>query len=142
MANIVLDSEILRLMNYFKDITRVSCRDCFEFNNIIVFVTNANEAGLAIGREGVNKQLLEKKLHKRVKIFGAAESPEGLVKNFMLPVVPENVSLSEDGSVVNIKFVQSKERRILLSQNLERLKLLKTAMARYFPKIMNIMVLQ
>ncbi len=142
MATITFDSETLRLMNYFKEITGVACRDCFEFGGTIVFVTGAGEAGKAIGKLGINRQLLEKKLHTRVKILGASETPEELVRNFLLPVVPGSVSFSEADSIINIKFMQSKERRILLSQNLERLKLLKAVMARYFPNVANIIVLQ
>ena len=166
---LTFDSETLRLMNYFKQATKVQCRDCFEFNGTIVFVTNAKEAGLAVGREGSNKRFLERNLHKKVKILGAADAPQELTRNFVLPLRPAEVKLerqnsknsqseflnhnraetlasnprdSDDSEVISIKFNTPGERRVLLSRNLENLKLLKAVMARYFPNIANIIVLQ
>ncbi|MFH0869156.1 MAG: NusA-like transcription termination signal-binding factor [archaeon] len=141
---ITFDSETLRLMMYFKQATRVSCRDCFEVNGIIVFVTDAKETGLAVGKGGMNKKALESSLHKKVKILGHAENPVELTRNFLVPMQATDISLvTEDGKdLIKIQFPSPKERRILLSNNLENLKLLKAVMARYFPNIANILVLQ
>ncbi len=141
---ITFDSEALRMMGYFKQVTRVACKDHFEFNGTLVFITDAKEAGLAVGKGGANKRILEDRLHKKVKIVGHAEGPVGLVRNFLLPLMPVDVSeASEEGKeLVKIKFASPKERRLLLSRNLENLKLLKAVVARYFPNISNILVLQ
>ncbi len=141
---ITFDSETLRLMAYFKQATRVSCRDCFEANGTLVFTTEPKETGLAVGKGGMNKKALENSLHKKVKILGHAENPVELTKNFLMPMQATDIALvSEDGKdVIKIQLPSPKERRILLSNNIENLKLLKAIMARYFPNIANILVLQ
>lgn len=134
------DSTFIGYMNFFKTLTGVDARDCFPLDGILLFVTEKGKAGLAIGKAGKNILNLKSKLKKNVKIIETSDSAEGLVANFVFPLRP--ISVSKEENKVNIKFASSRERRVLLSNNLENLKQLKFVVKRYFPDIEDIIVLQ
>ncbi len=147
------DSDTLHRIQLFKQVTNVDCKDCFEFNDFVVFITTQRTAGLAIGKAGENVKRIRAKLDKNVKIVDDAETPEDLIMNFLYPMQPLFVKIESraitapDGaerraSTANIKFANAGERRALLGNNLANLKLLKFTVKRYFPDIEDVMVLQ
>jgi N utilization substance protein A len=110
---------------------------------MLIFVTDKGKAGLAIGKEGKNIQNLKRALLKDVKIMEHSDKIEDMVANFVYPLKPDNVFISEQDSkkIINIKFNLPRERRYLLSQNQVKLKQLKTIVKRYSPEIQDILVL-
>ncbi len=165
MVSLKFDSEALQRIQLFKQVTKVDCKDSFEFrvehslsetapqNSFVVFVTAPRTAGLAIGKAGENVKFLRSKLNKFVKIIDEAETPEDLILNFVYPMQPLFVKIESKSAtdasgnassikVANIKFANAGERRTLLGNNLANLKLLKFIVKRYFPDIADVMVLQ
>ncbi|MBI4095940.1 MAG: NusA-like transcription termination signal-binding factor [DPANN group archaeon] len=153
MVSLKFDSDTLQRIQLFKQVTRIDCKDCFEFNDYVIFITMPRTAGLAIGKAGENVKRLRTNLGKTVKIIDEAETPEDLIMNFLYPMQPLFVKIesraitSPDGTerraaIANIKFANAGERRALLGNNLANLKLLKFVVKRYFPDIEDIMVLQ
>ncbi len=146
MATTVLryDMSTIGYISHFKKVTGVDAHDCFEENGTIVFVTEPKKAGLAVGRQGENVHRLNRDLKKDIKIVEASESAEDLVASFLYPLQAQNIFTSDKSGqkVLNIKFGSPRERRFLLSGNLQKLKLLKTIVKRYFPDVADIFVLQ
>jgi|GEM_PF-742886 len=148
MVVLKYDANLLGYMNSFKQMTNVDLRDCFIVNDHIIFVTEAGKAGLAIGKEGKNIQSLRHAFNKDIKIMEHSEDPLSLVKSYLFPLKPAKVELVDDKTstgdlkVINIKFSNARERRVLLGENQTKLKLLKEIVARYYKEISNIIVLQ
>ncbi len=138
------DANIIGYINLFKKITRVEAKDCFTTNGMIIFITEPGQAGLAVGKQGRNIQDLKRDLQKDVKIIEHADNPSDLVKNFVFPLEPANVFLSEQDSkkIINVQFSSGRERRFLLGENQAKLKQLKEIIKRYFPEIEEIIVPQ
>ncbi len=146
MATTVLkyNMSTIGYISHFKKITGVDARDCFEENGTIVFVTGPKKAGLAVGRQGENVRRLNRDLKKEIKIVEASEGAEDLVASFLYPLQAQNIYVADkDGrKLLNIKFGSPRERRFLLSDNLQKLKLLKIIVKRYFSDIADVFVLQ
>lgn len=134
------DANLLGYMNVFKKITGVDLKDCFVFEDIVIFVTEPGKAGLAIGKGGKNIQSLKNNLKKEFKILEFADSPENLAKNFVYPAKP--VSITKEDNKLSIQFSSGRERRMLLGENQKKLKQLKALMKRYYPDIEDIIIPQ
>ena len=137
MTILKYDATSLGHISLFKKITGVDAKDCFALEDgTLIFVTEKNTTGFAVGREGKNIQTLRASLKKEIKIMETADNPEGVVTNFVWPQKP--VSVSRDGNIINIIFPNSRDRRVLLSNSAVKLKQLKAVMKRYFPEIEDI----
>ena len=135
------DSASLGFMKLFKSMTGVDAKDCFLLDDgTIVFVTEKGTTGLAVGREGRNLQRLRLSMKKEIKIMETAENPEALVASVIWP--QRAVSITRDSNIISIVFPNSRDRRVLLSNNKIKLKQLKFVMKRYFPEIEDILLPQ
>jgi len=55
------DLQLIGYINIFENITKTNVKDCFMNNkDQLVFVVNENQAGKAIGKNGLNAKRLEK----------------------------------------------------------------------------------
>jgi len=136
------DLVLIGYMNYFKRVTNLNPKDCFLSGESIIFVAPEGMAGLAIGRNGQNVVILQNKLKKQIKIIEFSDAAEKLVENYIFPVKPISVNLSQkDGKrVVEIKFKHPRDRRVLLANMQTKLKQLKTIVSRYHPDIEDLRV--
>ena len=68
MSKIVYDSDLLKLMNLFEQITKANLKDCFvDDNGLLTFIVQEGEIGKAIGKKAVNVKNLEKMLNRKIK---------------------------------------------------------------------------
>lgn len=77
------DTDIIRVINAFENITGTEVRDCV-CSDIIYFLVNTGKMAVAIGKNGHNIKTAEKMLKKPIKIFEWAEDCEQFIKN-MIP---------------------------------------------------------
>lgn len=135
------DSASLGFISLFKSMTGVDAKDYFSLDDgTLLFVTAKGAAGLAAGKEGRNIQRLKAGTKKEVKIMETADKPEELVTSFVWPQRP--TSVTREGNIINIIFPNSRDRRVLLSNNKIKLNQLKMVMKRYFPEIEDILLPQ
>jgi len=126
-------------MNIFRKVTNILPLDYFEVNSELVFVVNRAQVGAALGNGGKNIRKLRDLLNKKIKVVGSGKDAEELVTNFLYPVKPKNNSI--DNSLIELEFNQGSERRLLLRNGQNQLKLLKSIVKRYFPEVAEIKVL-
>ncbi len=87
MPQIRLTAEEMRYISLFQDITGATARDCIidEENNRLIFLVAKGQAGLAIGRGGVNVKRLRKILGKDIEVVEYSDDFESLVRNIFMP---------------------------------------------------------
>lgn len=121
MPSIRLFEEELKYMQIFESLTSARARDCvidYEKNRIL-FLVEKGDMGLAIGRNGVNIKRINKLLGKTVEVVEAAEDPEGLIRNSLLPAQVQAVKLSKtiDGRTIAYVTVNPKDKGVAIGKD-------------------------
>lgn len=97
-VTIKLDSECLKHINLFQSVTKASVKDCIIDNDRILFVVNKGQAGLAIGKSGVNIKNLRRLLKKNIEVIEFSESLPEFLNNVFRPLKVTEVIDSESGN--------------------------------------------
>tara|TARA_Y100000034_G_C6772733_1_gene344803 strand:- start:4 stop:420 length:417 start_codon:yes stop_codon:yes gene_type:complete len=133
------DLELMNQINLFEKITRIRPKDCVVFGDNMFFLVDKSAIKMAVGRQGTNVRQLEKVLSKRVKVMSHADKPVDLAKNFVFPARPVFVKLANN--VIEIKFKSTINRRYLLDNTQEKLRLLEKLVSYYWPEVKSIKIL-
>ena len=99
MGKVRLDTEGLRYMVLFENITGATVKDCIEDieNNRLIFVVKIGEMGLAIGRGGENINRMKKAVGKHIELVEDSENPVDFIKNAFQPISIKNVNIIQRG---------------------------------------------
>ncbi|MDY6777160.1 MAG: NusA-like transcription termination signal-binding factor [Candidatus Nanohaloarchaea archaeon] len=103
-GTIKFDTETIRSMNIFEQITGVDVKDAVTNENKAYFVVEEGKAGLAIGKGGKTIKKVQENLNKDVKVFEFSDSLKEFVEN-IIPADVNQVRLDKGGEerVVKIK---------------------------------------
>lgn len=93
MAAKIIDMQLMRYINLFERVSRVSTTDCFVYNNTIYFAVPKKLVMSAVGRNGENVKHIAETLGKKIKIVAMPNEADldkdkfNSVKNFLTEVV-------------------------------------------------------
>jgi len=93
------DTDIIRVINAFENITGTEVRDCV-FSDVIYFLVSPGKMAIAIGKNGHNIKIAEKMLKKPIKIFEWSEDCEQFIKN-LIPTV-QKIDFDGEKATVSI----------------------------------------
>ena len=116
-----LSSEDIAFINLFEGVTRAGVKDCMvdEQKGKIMFVVNEGQAGIAIGKGGVNIKQLQEKLKKRIEILEYSGDPIKFVSNIFRPIKLHNAYVTEKSDGKKVLTVSlSKDRPGMLKQKM------------------------
>jgi NusA-like KH domain protein len=130
MNKIKLDSDHLKIISLFQSLTQVSCRDCIEDGERIVFVVPQNQASKAVGKRGMNVRRLEKALKRKLKIVEYNPEVTEFTRNVIYPLKAKEVA-EQDGQVV-ITPPDLQTRGHLIGRNARQLKATEALIKRHF----------
>ncbi len=98
MANkIKLSIEDIGLITTFENVTGASVKDCIvdKEKEKITFIVAEGQAGIAIGKGGINIKRLEEKLKKRIEVLEFSNDPLKFVSNIFRPIKVKNAYIAE-----------------------------------------------
>jgi N utilization substance protein A len=97
---IKLSQDDIQLISLFENVTHAKVKDCIvsENNDKITFVVNEGQAGIAIGKAGINVKNLEARLNKKIEIIEYSDDPLRFVSNLLRPISVNNAYISEKSS--------------------------------------------
>ncbi len=127
-----LNTEHIRAVGTFEEITGVHVRDCLIDENCAYFLIEPGKMGLAIGKNGSTIKIVERTLGKSIKIFEYAETPEGLLRS-MIPSI-KTLDIKGDSVVITIP---ASERSTVIGRNGRNIKIVREFLKRHF-KINNL----
>lgn len=106
-----IDMQLMRYINLFAKVTKVSTTKCFVYNNQIVFVVLRDQVSMAIGKGAENVKKLNGILGKRIKVVampvvnGDSENDNVEMGKFVAAVVSpvefNRVEVKENSIVIN-----------------------------------------
>ena len=93
------DTDIIRVITAFENITGTEVRDCI-CSNIVYFLVNPGKIAMTIGKNGHNIKTAEKMLGKPIKVFEWAENDKEFIKNMISRA--KKIELKEGKAIVTI----------------------------------------
>jgi N utilization substance protein A len=118
MVSIKLDTDSMRFVALFENITGAIVKDCIVSVNKVVFIVKEGQAGLAIGRAGSNVISLQNKLRKRIEIIEFSSDPLKFAANLFHPAELSKSYVSENSSGKKILYLNPKSDRGLVRSKL------------------------
>lgn len=131
MSGATFDTDTLRLMTLFENITHTSLKDCIADENgkCVYFVVQEGKAGAAIGKNGSNVKHVESVIKKNVKIFEFSKDLSTFVKNLIPQANGVNVKTENGETKVEIK-VDRSNKAIIIGRDGKNIKIFKELLQR------------
>jgi len=126
---ITLDTETIRLLTLFENMTNAPVRDCFMNSDVVYYIVEEGNIGLAIGKNGNSIRNVEKVVGKRVKVFEYSRNPEKFVKN----LIPQckGINVIDDKGVIKIEIrVSRNDKGFVIGRGGEKIKIYKEILKR------------
>ena len=98
MANkIKLSIEDIGLITSFENLTGASVKDCIvdKEKDKITFIVAEGQAGIAIGKGGMNIKRFSEKLKKKIEVLEFSSDPLKFVANIFRPIKLKNAYIAE-----------------------------------------------
>ncbi len=127
---ITFDTDTLKLMKLFDDMTHAKLKDCFLDREKLIFLVEAGEITKALGKNKANVPKMEKLLNKKIKIVEYSPERTTFIKNYITPLKIE--SISEEGDVVTIVGSDTKTKGLLIGIKAQNLRNLEKIVGKYF----------
>lgn len=135
-SKIRLTVDEIRYMALFESITGVAAKDCIIDNhsNKITFITNKNEAGIAVGINGSKIKLLRKTTGRNIEIIEYADNVQDFIKNAFIPARVKEVRVVEklDSKKIAIVRVEEKDKGLAIGKGGEKVGRVRQLLKRYF----------
>ena len=133
-----IDMQVMRYINLFAKVSKISSKHCFIYNNAIIFVVPASKVSQAIGENGKNIKKMSEILDKKVKVVllpKGIEDAEKFITTIIYPIEIKNIEI-QDGYLIINAGMQSKA--MLIGRNKRRLKEMRKIINNYFGKELRI----
>ena len=95
-VSIKFDTDTIRSINLFEDVTGVKVMDAITTKDEAYFVVEEGKVGLAIGKGGKTINKVQDRLNKKVKVYEYSDSLKEFVEN-IVPVKIRSVKLDRSG---------------------------------------------
>tara|TARA_B100000315_G_scaffold249453_1_gene280689 strand:+ start:907 stop:1305 length:399 start_codon:yes stop_codon:yes gene_type:complete len=113
--------QTMRYINLLSKLTKIHTRNCFVYNDFVVFAVPAKLLSKAIGPAGKNVKALQDNLGKRVKIIADVKdvaNAEKFVKAIVYPVEFVSLELKDNTLVLT---AGSRNKAALIGRNRRRM---------------------
>ena len=134
----VLDMKDIRYINLFGQVTRISTRYCFMYNETIIFAVPKHLVSKAIGEGGKNVKRINQVTKKKVKVIPlplSVQYAEEFIKAVVSPVSFNDLEIKGDQMVIT---AGSQNKAALLGRNKRRLLELQKIVQDFFKKELRI----
>jgi len=134
----IIDMRFIRYLNLFSKITGVESKNCFFYNNFLIFSIPNNLISRAIGKHGKNVKELSGIINKRIKIIALPESmdeTERFISEIISPIQFKNLEITQDEVII---YASRQSKAAIIGRNKVRLMELKKIIEEHFGKKLRI----
>ena len=110
---ITFDTEIIKFMALFENVTRSKLKDCFFDREKLVFIVDNGELNKALGKNKANIPRLEKLLNRKIKIVEFNTDRKQFIRNYLAPLKVLDVK-EEDNTDIEA-YLQKYDPRLVVS---------------------------
>ncbi len=127
---ITFDTELLKLMALFDNITHAQLKDCFFDREKLVFLVDEGEMGKALGKNKMNIVKLEKMLKRKVKIVEFNPNRLQFITNYLAPLRVTDVR--EEDDIITVTGADTKTKGLIIGIKAQNLRNLEKIASKYF----------
>jgi transcription termination/antitermination protein NusA len=127
---ITFDTELLKIMALFENLTRSKLKDCFFDREKLVFMVEPGEMGKALGKNKSNVMQLEKMMKRKIKIVEFNPERLQFITNYLVPL--KIVDIKEEGDIVTITGSDTKTKGLIIGIKAQNLRNLEKVAGKYF----------
>ena len=132
MSRIRLGSEEIKYMTIFENLTGASIKDCVHSENIMGFLVNQGDMGLAIGKSGSNIEKVKRATGRDILVMEFSDDAAEFVKNLFQPIKVRRVRIhSADNEKVAIVEVNRNDRKKVIGHSGHKIKIAKSLANRH-----------
>ena len=124
---IKLETESVRAIAAFQNVTGVGVKDCLVTEYSVYFLVEPGGLGRAIGRGGNSVRELRRVFDKPVRVFEYSKGLEGMVKN----MIPGASNIEMDGEEVRVS-VPEENRSEVIGRGGRNIKVVREFLSRHF----------
>jgi len=85
MGSNTIDMQLMRYINLFERVCRVTTNKCFVYNNTIFFAVSPVLVSKAIGRDAENAKRLSEILRRKIRVISLEEDISRFIKSIIEP---------------------------------------------------------
>ncbi len=100
-ADIVITEETLRYIALFQEVTHTNAVDCLDTADKLVFVVEAGQGNIAVGKKGDHTIKLKERTGKNIQVVEYSPDPEQFVKNVFHIYGPQKVVIEKRGDITH-----------------------------------------
>ncbi|MFC2162932.1 NusA-like transcription termination signal-binding factor [Candidatus Altiarchaeota archaeon] len=131
MHKIRLSRDEIRYIMLFESMTGAKVRDCVESEDMMGFVVNEGDMGLAIGKKGVNIEKVKHSFKKAIWVIEHSEKPDKFIRNMFYPVKIKKVRIKEEENIASIEVSRYDRNKIIGSEG-KKIKMARRLLDRHF----------
>jgi transcription termination/antitermination protein NusA len=132
-SKIKFDMEAIKRISFFEKVTGAKVKDSFiDKKELLYFVVEPKQYGLAVGKNGSNIKRVETSLKRRIKVVEFSDDLTQLIASLIRPVKPKNIEMEEEIATITINPEDSKNRGYLIGRGGQNLRSYEEIIRRYF----------
>lgn len=128
---IKFDTDTIRKINLFEEITGVEVKDCIINKDSAHFVVDEDKIGMAIGKNGRTVKKVKNNLDKDIRLYGYSEDIEEFVEN-LVPTDINGVDVDANDERVATIHVDRNNRSRVVGRNGRNIDIIKRFLKREF----------
>jgi len=125
------NTETIRLMILFENLTGAAVKDCIVDEDTICFVIEEGKLGIAIGKNGNSVKNAENMINKTIKLFEFSSDLSTFVKNLIPKATSVTINNDGDKVIIEIK-VERNDRPLVIGRDGKNLKMFKELLKRSY----------
>ena len=134
-----IDMQVMRYINLFSRISKISPNHCFIYNATAIFVVPESKISQAIGENGKNIRKMGEIIQKKIKVVAlphGIEDAEKFISSIIYPAQMKSVEIKDNFLIIN---AGSQNKAMLIGRNKVRFEEMKRIIKNYFGKELKIM---
>jgi len=113
-------------MTIFENLTGAGIKDCVQMENVMGFLVNRGDMGLAIGKSGSNIEKVKKAIGKEIVVMEFSDDVNEFIRNLFQPIKVRQVRIhNSENERVAIVEVNRSDRKKVIGHSGNRIKIVK-----------------
>jgi len=134
MTEITLSNDTVQFINLASKTTGAGIRDCVVESDLVVFIVEKGQLGIAIGTKAKNLEKLRYLTKKTVKFVEYSDDPKTFVKNLCKPYLITNITFDGEGDQTVAKIeVNPRDKSKLIGKGGRNINMIRKLAHRHHP---------